>query len=418
MLAILTTHPIQYQVPLWQMLAEDGRVPFEVWYLSEHATRLSRDREFKQEFAWDINMLTGYSHRFLKTPATATPNTPFRMRITESLPKLFRETNTKILWVNGWQVASYWQAIWAAQRAGIQVWMRGESNSMARRAVWKQRAKSIVLSELFKRVDQFLCIGTANRELYRSYGVPESKLHMAMYAVDNARFARQARELKASRKELRGQWGIPQDAFCVLFCGKFIPKKHPMDLIKAAQLLLSQRAKGEAQREALPLVHLLFAGSGELGSELRANCHVAYDADQPLITDYGPQTTRPDNREPITDNAKPRASFTGFLNQTEVSRAYVAADCLVLPSDYDETWGLVVNEAMASGLPCIISDRCGCAPDLGGYRGNSVFPFGHIPELADQAVRISANKRPVPEPPSLQETVGVAAVLYDKSSTR
>ena len=108
MLAILTTHPIQYQVPLWQLLARDGRVPFEVWYLSEHATRVSRDREFGKEFAWDIDMLKGYRYRILKTPARATPNTFWRSRITESLPSLLRETKTKVLWVNGWQIAAYW----------------------------------------------------------------------------------------------------------------------------------------------------------------------------------------------------------------------------------------------------------------------------------------------------------------------
>src|SRR5580765_2341499 len=99
MLAILTTHPIQYQVPLWQRLSADGRVPLEVWYLSEHATRLSRDIEFGKEFAWDLDMLKGYRYRILKTPADATPNTFWRSRITESLPALFRETKTRALWV-------------------------------------------------------------------------------------------------------------------------------------------------------------------------------------------------------------------------------------------------------------------------------------------------------------------------------
>jgi glycosyltransferase involved in cell wall biosynthesis len=60
----------------------------------------------------------------------------------------------------------------------------------------------------------------------------------------------------------------------------------------------------------------------------------------------------------------PYASFTGFLNQTQISKAYVAADCLVLPSNHQETWGLVVNEALASGLPCLASDACGCSEDL------------------------------------------------------
>ena len=47
MVAILTTHPIQYQVPLWQALARDGRVPFEVWYLTNHGAEISRDRELR-----------------------------------------------------------------------------------------------------------------------------------------------------------------------------------------------------------------------------------------------------------------------------------------------------------------------------------------------------------------------------------
>jgi len=414
MLAILTTHPIQYQVPLWQRLAADGRVPFEVWYLSEHATRVSRDREFGKEFAWDIDMLKGYRYRILKTPAGATPNTFWRSRITESLPSLLRETKTKVLWVNGWQVAAYWQAVWAAHKAGVQVWMRGESNVLRQQAnqrsedrnqksaigAARQRAKRVLLGQLFKRVDHFLCIGTANRELYCTYGLLESKLHMAMYAVDNERFAAQAATLRDQRSEIRGQWGIPEDAYCVLFCGKFIPKKHPIDLVKAAQLLLASHPELK--------IHLLFAGSGELGGELRAACHVVYDAE-------ASQRSAPDNRELITDNAKPRASFTGFLNQTEVSQAYVAADCIILPSDYNETWGLVVNEAMASGLPCIISDRSGCAPDLGNAGRNAVFSFGNISGLAKGIVELTNRHDSRSQPfklPSFSAVVDLVNDLY------
>ena len=262
----------------------------------------------------------------------------------------------------------------------------------------RQAVKRVLLRQLFRRVDQFLCIGTANRELYRSYRVPESKLHMAMYAVDNERFARQASELRAKRKELRDQWWIPEDAFCVLFCGKFIPKKHPMDLVKAAQLLL--KAHPELK------VHLLFAGSGELGAGLRDACSVVFDQENSNLTS---------DLRPLSSEMKPVASFAGFLNQTQVSRAYVAADCLVLPSDYDETWGLVVNEAMASGLPGIISDRCGCAPDLGTSSGNAVFSFGNIHELAEKIAALSNRQGDRSQPfelPSFSTAVDLVADLY------
>ena len=57
-------------------------------------------------------------------------------------------------------------------------------------------------------------------------------------------------------------------------------------------------------------------------------------------------------------------SWVGFLNQSELGKAYASANCLALPSDWGESWGLVVNEALAAGLPCVVSDRVGCSPDL------------------------------------------------------
>ena len=78
-----------------------------------------------------------------------------------------------------------------------------------------------------------------------------------------------------------------------------------------------------------------------------------------------------------------RAWWAGFLNQSQLGEAYAIADCLVLPSDWGETWGLVVNEAMATGLPCVVSDRVGCGPDLvvPGVTGD-VVPFGDVPALS------------------------------------
>jgi glycosyltransferase involved in cell wall biosynthesis len=85
-------------------------------------------------------------------------------------------------------------------------------------------------------------------------------------------------------------------------------------------------------------------------------------------------------------------TFAGFLNQSEIVRAYVAADCLVLPSDAGETWGLVVNEAMACGLPAIVSDQVGCGPDLvtEGVTG-SIFPMGDLGALAQRLITFSGN---------------------------
>lgn len=368
MLIIIAAHPIQYHVPLWQKLAKDGRVPMEVWYLTHHTVKTSHDREFGKSFAWDIDMLTGYPHRLLSTPPGATPTSFFNCRAVEPLEPMFKRSGARAIWVLGWQVLGYWQAVWAAKRAGVKVWLRGESNDLAPVPSWKLPLKRIALNELFKRVDRFFCIGSANRRLYLGYGVDEERTAYAPYAVDNERFRVQAQAFRPSRAELRKRWGIAEDAFCVLFCGKFIAKKRPLDLVSAATMAA----------ERAPNLHLLFVGSGELDSDLRKACHVNFDAD--CVEARSAQ--RGSDKGPL-------ASFAGFLNQTEISRAYVAADCLVLPSDHRETWGLVVNEAMASGLPCLISDRCGSAEDLGTIAPNRVFPFRDVPRLAENLVRMA-----------------------------
>jgi glycosyltransferase involved in cell wall biosynthesis len=144
----------------------------------------------------------------------------------------------------------------------------------------------------------------------------------------------------------------------------------------------------------------LFVGAGELGSQLRSVCNIAFDAERL-------NTTR------AADNRSVPATFAGFLNQTEISKAYVAADCLVLPSDSGETWGLVVNEALASGLPCIVSEQCGCTEDLIGPEWS--FKVGDWGGLADRiaALDYARDSYPRRTVPTFSETVATVSRLYE-----
>jgi len=108
----------------------------------------------------------------------------------------------------------------------------------------------------------------------------------------------------------------------------------------------------------------------------------------------------------------PSATFAGFKNQSELPACYVAADCLVLPSDGGETWGLVVNEAMACGLPAIVSDAAGCAPDLidEGETGFT-FPVGDTTQLAGRlAVLLEMKQRGHDFGPTLAEKTQIYSV--------
>jgi glycosyltransferase involved in cell wall biosynthesis len=383
MLVILTSHPIQYQAPLWRALAEDGRVSFEVWFLTDHAVKSTHDREFGKSFAWDRDLLDGYAHRFLPV-APGWRMDRFRgIAVTDAWAKLFRENGVTRLWVEGWRFAENWAAVFAARKAGVEVWMRGETNDLRPRSGAKEIVRRVMLGRLFARVNFFLCIGMANRRFYQSFGIDGARLLSSPYCVDNLWFAEQAALIRKNRDQLRKDWAIPEDAFCLVFCGKFIPKKRPMDLVLAARQL--------TQSESGRNVHLLFVGSGLLGNELREACRVVFDAE--VFTTVMPESALrlvggkpndnvlPDADIRSTGFQKPSATFAGFLNQGEIVKSYIAADCLVLPSDSGETWGLVVNEAIASGIPCLVSDACGCAEDIGTISPCNTFPMGNIEVL-------------------------------------
>ncbi len=109
----------------------------------------------------------------------------------------------------------------------------------------------------------------------------------------------------------------------MLFAGKLEEKKRPIDAVRAAARMG-------------PKVVLAIAGSGDL--------------DGPVFAEAG--------------RLGVRIAPLGFVNQHQLGAVYAAADCLVLPSAHDESWGLVVNEAMATGLPAVVTDQVGCAPDL------------------------------------------------------
>jgi glycosyltransferase involved in cell wall biosynthesis len=345
-LGILTSHPIQYQAPWFRALAKV--VDLEVFFAHRQTASEQGNAGFGVAFDWDVDLLSGYSHRFLENVSKNPGVNHFSGCDTPEIKQIIRDEKLDAFIVCGWCLKSYWQAVRACRRARVPVLVRGDSQLATPRSRLFALVKEVVYRIALRQFDGLLAVGKRNREYLEHYGVSPEKIFSAPHFVDNEWFAQQARTLKAQRAVLRRGLKIPDDAFCVLFCGKFIPKKRPLDLVEAARLLMEDGK--------LSNLHLLFVGSGELGTELRANCDVRFDAEAPVCAS-----------QPSTLNSQltslPRASFAGFKNQSELPAIYAAADVLVLPSE-SETWGLVVNEAMACGLRAIVSDAVGCAPDL------------------------------------------------------
>ena len=363
-LAVFTSHPIQYQAPLFRALARSEALEPTVFFGSRHGLDVTMDAGFGHAFQWDVPLLEGYEHAFLSNTAHKPDVSRFNGVRLARPASVLREGRFDALLLLGWQTLAHVQMLNAAWSAGIPVIIRGESTlqrepatgvrGLARRALWLP-VRHRLYTAAFERVAAFLVIGSRNRDYYRSFGVPDEKLHWAPYGVDNEWFTLPEVRRDAGRTRVRAQLGVGDRTIVFASSAKLIARKRPFDLVDAVAAL---RGRGID-------AHGLFIGDGEerLAIQERAVAVGISDA----------------------------ISIAGFVNQRELPDWYAAADTLVLPSDSRETWGLVVNEAMAAGLPVVVSDAAGCSMDLvrSGENGFT-YPCGDVRALADRLERIAA----------------------------
>lgn len=320
-LAIITTHPIQYNAPLFRLLHERKRIAVKVFYTWEQSQGKVYDARFGIERNWDIPLLDGYESMFEKNTSRHPDSNRFWGIVNPGLYKRLKEEQFDAVLIYRWSVWSHFQLL---QRLGKQpaLFFRGDSHLLQQGKGLKARIKRMALRFVYRNVDAAFVVGTHNKAYMRDCGLSEAQLITAFHAVDNARFMLGADSMEERAIEERRLIGIPADAVVFLYAGKFYALKQ-LDLLIAA----FKQLKGEHYR-------LLLTGNGEQEQALR--------------------------KLAATDS---RILFQSFRNQSEMPWVYRMGDVFVLPSN-SETWGLGVNEAMACGRAAIVSDRCGCAPDL------------------------------------------------------
>ena len=344
-LAVVATHPIQYQVPIFRVVAGDPDIELTAFFGSRIGLDGSRDDEFGTEVSWDVPLLAGYQHRFLRN-RRRTATTRFAGLDCPDLAGELRRGHFDGVLVPAYHCYLYLQAFAAALRAGIPILYRPTITDLdIGDAPWRQHARKGMLRTLYRCVSFALAIGKNARRHFEEHGVPAERIVSAPHCVDNTLYRGQADRWRVRREETRRELGMGPEKFVVLFAGKLSPRKDPALLVRAVG----------ASRHSSRL-GLVFVGDGVMRAELES-----------LASEVVPGG----------------AVFTGFQNQSMIGKYYAAADCLVLPSRSGETWGLVANDAMNFGLPVIVSDRVGCAGDLvrDGETGYT-FPAGDAAALS------------------------------------
>ncbi len=355
MLAVIETHPVQYHAPVYRTLQQSFGIPVTVIYGSDFSVAGYRDKEFGAEFAWDTDLLSGYSSVFLSRVKDGGAGS-FEDVSATGLRTVLQSLKPDVVMVVGYSPQFNRAAWFEAWRSGRPVLFRGETSDAAGSRSWlKTQGRRAALRLAYRSCARLLFIGRNSREHYDRMGVDGNRLIFSPYCVDVTPFetdeAARGRLRAATRREL----GVRDDQIVVLFSGKL------------------SRRKG---------VDLLMQAVKALPAETRDRIVIAYLGDGAL---------RGDLESLAAQRNEVRALFLGFQNQKQLSRFYHAADILSLPSRFSETWGLVVNEALHHGLPCVVSTRVGCRPDLiEPGRTGEFFPADSEPELTAALTRAMA----------------------------
>jgi glycosyltransferase involved in cell wall biosynthesis len=322
MLAVVEPHPVQYHAPVYRSLQQRFGVPVTAIYGSDRSIRGYRDDEFAADVAWDTDLLSGYSSRFLSTSTTLQADSA-------AIVAALRTLQPSAVLLCGYTGNLHFAAWMAAAQTGLPTLFRGETTDTAVDRSWlKSRIRQALLRRAYARCARFLYIGGESRAHYRRLDVPEERLVFAPYCVDLAAFNPGDEARAVMRPATRARLGIDPKTRVLIFSGKLSARKG-VDLLVTAVRTLPAELRAE--------IVVLFVGDGAERASLAAAA-----GDSPRV----------------------ETRFVGFQNQSALSAYYHAADLLVLPSRHGETWGLVVNEALHHGVPCVVSERVGCATDL------------------------------------------------------
>ncbi len=348
-LVIVNTHPIQYFAPFYAELGKNWSGKFKVLYGSTRGLAPAPDSDFSTTFQWDVNLLFGYDSEFLPE-ATANAALPAERIRCRSLSNRLSQLRPEAVLVHGYAGPLAHAALRWAHARRCPILMRGDTwtglgESSGR---FVGRVKRLLLPLLlWPATTHFLAVGVRNAAYWREIGGLQARIDIVPYGVDSRRFCPWS---DIERENARRRYGFSSDTPIIGYFGKLTEKKGILGVLRMLKRAATRNAHAR----------IIIVGDGPLRPEIAA-----------LAADY-----------PID------ISLLGFRNQVEMADLYRIADIVIVPSLKQETWGFVVQEALACGVPVAVSDSVGCAPDLvkSGLNG-WILPAGAWSQWADFLIK-------------------------------
>jgi 1,2-diacylglycerol 3-alpha-glucosyltransferase len=316
---IITEIIAPYRIPVFNALTQHHGIDLHVIFLAENDRTQRQWLVYKDEIRFHYQVLPAWGAE-----------------------KALRRASPDFIVCGGYNYVASWQSMRWARRNRVPFSLWAESTTRDFRSGYA--LIEFLKTKFLRHCDAFVVPGKSSVEYLRSYGVPEEMIFTAPNAVDTQFFAQRAEAVRMDAAIHREALRLPARFF--LYAGRLVPEKGIFDVI---------RAYGALTPEVRRNMGLVFVGDGAARSVL-LRCAAA---------------------------ANPGSiQLAGFAQREHLAAYYALADALVFPTHTDP-WGLVVNEAMACGLPVIASDAAGCVADLvdSGWNGR-VFSAGDVGQLA------------------------------------
>ena len=329
-MVLITELIAPYRIPVFNALARREEIELHVIFLSRTDSSQRQWRVYEDEIQFSYEVLRCWRRRVGK----------FNVLLNRGLAESLRRFAPDVIVCGGYNYVSSWQALRWAKRHSVPFVLWSESTGNDSRN--KHAPMEFLKAKFVGSCDGFVVPGQSARDYLLSLGVKSEEISIAPNAVDTALFASAGAAVRQNETQLRAQLALPERYF--LFVGRLVTGKGVLDLLDAyARLSPTLREQ----------VGLVFAGEGSMRAELESRARDIHPG---------------------------RVHFAGFVHRDELAAYYALAECFVFPTRTD-TWGLVVNEAMACGLPIICTRVAGCAADLVQENGQLV-SVANIAELS------------------------------------
>lgn len=344
-LVILTEIIAPYRIPVFNVLAQLNGIHLHVIFLSRTDHPMREWLVYENEIQFSYQVLRSYRGHWRK----------HALLLNRGLAAALRKAAPEAIVCGGYNYVASWQALFWAQRNRIPFFLWTESNGRDLRG--NKWLTELLKTRFLGRCDGFVVPGQSSREYLKNFGIPSKKIFTAPNAVDSALFETITERVQATAAKWRQQMGLPLRFF--LFVGRMVAEKGVFDLLSAY---------------------------GTLSPELRAEVGLVFVGDGPDRA----QVERRANEIASCPRRSCAIQFPGFVQRDALASYYALAEAFVFPT-HSDPWGLVVNEAMACGLPIICSDVAGCANDLveNGWNGY-VVPSRNVNQLARTMAELAA----------------------------